>query len=392
MEYDTNPYSTPPKPSVHLKPENRGLNYLTSLLRLFIFWFGGLSIFFIFGFIIVKFRVADKTDIQTPALIGSMYLDVHNQITEDGFRVEVEKVHSSEYPTGYIIAQNISPGEIVKEGARLILLVNQGKALIETPNLTGISENLVDGLLKNIPVAGINYSLQKGTVTYIPDSTPKGEILSQNPPAGTPVIPDYPVSFLISSGREALSANFQLNQINLKGLDVHIAQKIAFLRKIPMQIETKRITNPELHGKIISYNIEEIEKTFSKNIKYKWMVTIGRYAYTDENKDYPFRVRWIDPENEDLNEGLYTIARTKHVFDKDYILSTIKKENDDVTEDSEPEAFIKVGLNPFPVFYRPGEKLIFYEGYYSGKFASNKKQIEPAKEPAAIIQLQGAKI
>ena len=53
--------------------------------QLFIFYFMGLSIFFIAGFTIINIRVSQKEMITVPALVGKLYIEEHNKIENLGF-------------------------------------------------------------------------------------------------------------------------------------------------------------------------------------------------------------------------------------------------------------------------------------------------------------------
>ncbi|MDH5719644.1 MAG: PASTA domain-containing protein [Spirochaetia bacterium] len=355
--------------------DKNGLKYFKSILRVFVVLFTGLSIFFIAGFIVIKLRVADKSELRTPDLIGKLFIDEYNALFDEGFRIEIDHAYSTEYPQGYILAQNLSPGEIVKEGDKLILLVNRSKALIEIPKITGISENLVEGLLKDIPVAERKYSLQIGVVTRILDNAPKGEILAQNPLPGTPVIPDFPISILVSEGPDAIS--YKLKFENLKGADLNVIQKLAYLKKRPLRIETKRVFNENLHGKVLSV---EDDKSGSKK---GWLARIGKFWYEDDEKNYPFRYRWLDPEEENIPEGVYTLRRA--LLEDE--LTAPKNDKNAISKDKENinlDAFLKIEKRPIPVFYNPKEKIVFYKGYVSKRKIPDK--------PAKIITLDGAEI
>ena len=374
MEFGQNSYGQPeaPKPA-QAEDEKNGLKYFKSLFRIFVVFFGGLSVFFIAGFIVIKIRVADKTELLVPDLTGKIFIDEHNSLFEEGFRIELEPAYSTEYPQGYILAQNLSPGEIAKEGDKLILLVNHSKALIQTPKITGISENLVEGLLKDIPVGGRKYSLQIGVVTRMPNKASKGEILAQSPPAGTPVIPDYPISILVSDGLEPVSK--RLNIDDLRGTDLQIIQKLAYLRKIPLVLETKRVLDEKWHGKV--YSIKEQENSGKKT----WRAAIGKFSFEDEEKGYPFQLRWVDPEEEDIPKGVYTVARAS-IYDETEIVKPNEKEM--IEENEELTALIQIENRPIPLFFHPSEKIVFYEGY----IAKKKKNTEPSK----VLFLKGAEL
>lgn len=348
--------------------DDRGskLQYLNSLTRIGLFYFAGLSIFFIVGFVIISLRVQGKENRKVPALVGHLYLDEHNTLADMGFKVELQRNYTTRYPFGYILSQSLSPGSIVKEGARLILLVNQSKNVIKVPKLVDTTMDVVPGFLTNIHIGSRSFELKLGQVTYVADAKPKGTVLAQYPPANTAVLPDTPVSLLVSDGPAAEQAAFKMP--DLKGADFSIAQKIAFLYKMPVEIKVQKTDKPGLNGKITDFSFEANNKKASEVAGTEWQVTVARFEEkpaededeSDSDKGYPYTIEWLDLSENDIESGNYTI--TAKVF-HDTSINAFAVEVDHSIEEYTPLAYIKAGKDPVPFFRQDRSKLAVYKGY-----------------------------
>ncbi len=179
--------------------------YFKHVTRILIFYFVGLSIFFVSGFTIFKVLFADTERTVVPDVVGRLFLGEHNKLRED-FKVDLKPAYLVQYPYGYILAQNLTPGKSVDKNTKLELLINFSDAIVQVPKLVGFSEDLVDGSISSLPVGGRIFSLRKGVITRVYSAQPKREVLAQFPPAGTPVIPNTPVSLLISDGLALVGA------------------------------------------------------------------------------------------------------------------------------------------------------------------------------------------
>ena len=347
---------------------NKGL--FKSWPEVILFYFVGLSIFFTVAFIIVALRISFKQEIKVPALVGKMYLDEHNALQESGFQIKFEKVHSVNYPYGYIISQSLSAHKVVKYGQKLVLLVNESRNVVETPRIVGSLESLAPKILSNVHSGKRRFKLNPGIITKIPSERPKGEIIAQFPLPRTPVKPESPVSFLVSLGAQNnkqayLNLNaadpFDLNQ--KKNQSIEIVKSLAYHLKIPLDIKP-----------IVTQNIEKnaivLESTFPKNwlnnlsegsSKKKandqpqknlvWRVKVGQYQDKQDQDEYedefPFRFIWLTPDEIGVDEGFYTISQKK---DLDYSQFSYVKLKED---------------RPVPVFKRLHEQFFFWENYHS---------------------------
>ncbi|MBV6494458.1 MAG: hypothetical protein LDLANPLL_02491 [Turneriella sp.] len=226
------------------------LLFVKHLSKIALFYFIGLSIFFISGFLVFKILFADTEKAIVPDVVGRLFLGEHNKLRDD-FKVELKAAYLLEYPYGYILAQDLSPGKTVDKNTKLELLVNLSDAVVQVPKLVGLSEALVDGSIQSLPVGGRVFSLRKGIATYVPSAQPKREVLSQFPPAGTPVLPNTPISLLISDGPQ-IPPQASLQQKIEKGTPVAIALGAAYYLKIPATIKLTKTEKADENAKLLA--------------------------------------------------------------------------------------------------------------------------------------------
>ena len=287
----------------------------SSLLRIGFFYFVGLSIFFTTAFLIVSFRISYKGEVEVPSLTGKMYLDEHNRLKEVGFNVELEKSHSVEYPYGYIFSQSLTPGDVVKSGQKLTLSVNYSKVLVETPKLISFSFSLAPKILSNVYSDGRRYKLNIGVVTRIPSKYSKGEILAQYPLYRTPVIPEYPVSLLVSLGSSGKGSKDALlpSTREINRLNIEIIKRIAYHLGIPLDISISPTTDYKKDGSVL--DSAPLKRLFHQNQGSTWKVRVAKYQWEGENKDgnreHPFRFVWLGIDDLGIQEGSYSICKLR---------------------------------------------------------------------------------
>ena len=272
------------------------------------------------------------------------------------FKIKINAEYSLDYPTGYIIAQSLSPGDVVNFGQKLQLLVNTSIAIIEMPNLIGINENSVPRLLQDIRVGKRLFNLPLATITKVTSERPAGEVLAQFPPAKTPVQPDTPVSILVSKGDT--DKDTDESPLNLNGLNIEIIKRYAYYKNIPLTIETKNVDDIKSNAVVIKSKFINTPKEWEIKDQQILSVTVGRFQDKSLDKivemNYPYHFVWLNDDNLNIDEGLYTIGNIFTERKKE-----IKKENS--------IKYIPYGLIYFkedvtiPVFLAPNETIYFWE-------------------------------
>jgi len=97
-------------------------------------------------------------------------------------------------PAGNVISENPAAGTPVAPGSAVNLVVSSGPAPVAVPNVVGQTQAAATTAIQN---AG----LVLGTVTTASsNNVPAGNVISENPAAGTPVAPGSAVNLVVSSG------------------------------------------------------------------------------------------------------------------------------------------------------------------------------------------------
>jgi len=325
--------------------------YLKHISRILLFYFVGLSIFFISGFVVFKVLFADTEKAIVPDVVGRLYLNDHNMLRDD-FKVELKPAYLVQYPYGYILAQNLTPGRKVEKHTKLELLVNLSDAVVQVPKLTGFSEDLVDGSIASLPVGGRIFSLRKGVITRVPSAQPKREVLAQFPPAGTPVLPNTPVSLLVSDG-PAQPGTPQANAAPKleKGTPVSIALGAAYHLKKPATITLRNTDKADENatllseGKISGDGIAlEVGQFVEKLAKGKSVI---------ELEDLPFTQLFVPAKKLGDTDQVLTVARREAV----------------PNEDGSPysEFWLIRNSSPLPVFRRRDDSFDIFSNYYAAE-------------------------
>lgn len=117
------------------------------------------------------------------------------KVLEDrGLRaVPVAEQNNDEVPTGYVIDQSPAPGEMVKRGREIGLVLSLGPQLITVRDVTGLHRQVAQNLLTN-------EGFRVEAVSRYDENVPKDYVINQNPSGGSPVKRGTAVYLTISQG------------------------------------------------------------------------------------------------------------------------------------------------------------------------------------------------
>ena len=364
--------------TIESKPETGGKSpWLASWIRVILFYFVGFSLFFIIGFTIISIRVSSKELVLVPDVVGKLYLDEHNSLQDAGFKIEVEKKTVYEYPYGYVIAQSEPAGKLLKRGATFILLVNYSKNIIPVPQVVGMQEKIAEGILSQIPVGSNTYTLSKGVVTRIPSEKPAGEILAQYPPVGVTVIPEFPVSLLISAGK--LKRGHKKKISSIQGLHIDIIRQMAYHLKIPVHVDSQFTDDFKKEGIVEEFDFGKkgnivSEKHLSSDgsgdvdADVSWSVKVNQYK-SEWNERFPNRYVWVKPHKKLTSGDKITMA--EEVTDKT------------TGEVSYRNYSYLIFNEEIPVFLNKKMNLVFWKGYQKRVVADIPEEAIIANEDEA---------
>lgn len=131
--------------------------------------------------------------VTVPDLEGRTQPRAEADATDAGLEPEARTAFSLTVPRGRIIGQDPRPGERVREGTELELIVSRGANRVEMPDAVGRPLREVTPPLED---AGVPIDEQR-----VPDEVvPEGVVISQDPAPGVLVTGDAAVTFEVSAG------------------------------------------------------------------------------------------------------------------------------------------------------------------------------------------------
>ncbi|GJL57657.1 MAG: hypothetical protein NPIRA03_05140 [Nitrospirales bacterium] len=127
-----------------------------------------------------------------PDVVGLTQTAAQTEITNAGLTVgTVTSTNSQTVAIGRVISQTPAPGTSVNAGSAVNFVVSQGTAV---PNVVGLAEAAAQTAITNV-------GLTVGDVTTTASPTvPPGNVISQNPEAGSNVAPGSAVALVVSLG------------------------------------------------------------------------------------------------------------------------------------------------------------------------------------------------
>ena len=134
-------------------------------------------------------------DIEIPDLTNMSFAEATTLLGEKGLKYKKVDEYS-EVTVGFVVGQNPKPGRRVRPGQVIELTVSAGPQMVSIPNVTGMSKDEAEKILRNVGLA-------VGGVTEKNDhNVPKGSVISQAPQAGKQVQRGTKIDLLVSLGRE----------------------------------------------------------------------------------------------------------------------------------------------------------------------------------------------
>lgn len=125
---------------------------------------------------------------------GENYEEIRARLSELGFNVQSqEEIHES-IPEGHIIEQNINANEEVQiNDTTIIFTISTGRPSIELLDFTGHTETSVS---QYVDTHDLNLTISN----QASDTVPEGQVISQNPEAGSEVFAGDRISIVFSTG------------------------------------------------------------------------------------------------------------------------------------------------------------------------------------------------
>jgi len=129
-----------------------------------------------------------------PDTVGRTQAEAESLITGAGLVVgTITHQYNNSVPLGIVISQNPPVGTMVASGSTVTLVVSLGPS-VQVPDVVGRTQAEVESLITGV-------GLVVGTITkQYSNVAPFGTVISQNPSAGTQVLPGTSVNLIISLG------------------------------------------------------------------------------------------------------------------------------------------------------------------------------------------------
>jgi eukaryotic-like serine/threonine-protein kinase len=130
-----------------------------------------------------------------PNVINKPQADAEAELRAAGFEPLVQMVDNENYPVGQVFNQDPSGGTRVDKGSTVRIQVSQGNATVKIPTVIGSRIADADLQLKAL-------GLKTNPVVDPLSARPAGEVVGQDPPAGSMVAIGETVTLTVSSPEE----------------------------------------------------------------------------------------------------------------------------------------------------------------------------------------------
>ncbi|MFC5998385.1 Stk1 family PASTA domain-containing Ser/Thr kinase [Quadrisphaera sp. GCM10027208] len=134
----------------------------------------------------------------TPAVVGQPVAEARSVLTEAGLQPEVTERYDDEVPEGQVAATEPGPGEQVRRGGAVTLVVSAGPEFVAVPPLAGLPLEEARTTLEDARLA-----LGDVTEEYSEDVA-KGLVVSQSVAEGERLRRGEPVAVVVSLGRQPI--------------------------------------------------------------------------------------------------------------------------------------------------------------------------------------------
>ena len=149
---------------------------------------------------------AGPAPVTVPDVVGSLQAAAQTAITAAGLTVgTVTLVSSPTVPLGEVISQAPAAGTLAAEGTAVNLTVSAGPISVTVPDVVDLTEAAATTAITSV-------GLTVGTITQASSNTvPAGNVISQNPAAGTQVASGAAVALTVSTGPAGTSGSLRVN-------------------------------------------------------------------------------------------------------------------------------------------------------------------------------------
>jgi len=174
---------------------------------------------------------------------GWVAADAAKWLKDNGLVGDEKKGHSPTVPAGDVYKQSPDAGQTATRGDTVTYWVSSGVSQVAVPDLSGMSQAAAQAALEAV-------GLKLGLVNpQSSDTVPSGEVISQDPPAGTKVDTSSSVDIAVSSGSPTPSPTptataTSVNVPNVYGMDVGTATSTLSAAGFLVSVKEKASAQP----------------------------------------------------------------------------------------------------------------------------------------------------
>jgi beta-lactam-binding protein with PASTA domain/tRNA A-37 threonylcarbamoyl transferase component Bud32 len=127
-----------------------------------------------------------------PDVKGKSEAEARKELEDAGFEVDADRLHSDRVKEGFVIGTVPPIGTHLERGETVTLQISTGPKLVDVPSVVGLDKAVADTQIRD---AGLKPHFQKQESTE-----PSGQVIDQEPAAGTAVRRSSTVTVVVSSG------------------------------------------------------------------------------------------------------------------------------------------------------------------------------------------------
>ncbi len=166
---------------------------------------GALKFFFLFciffalagasAYLTLTLVIESEETVVVPDLRGRHAITVLERLSDLGLNTRVkDSEYSEDTPLHHVVYQEPAPGNIIKKGREVRIVLSKGSRILAVPNLSGLS-------LQQAEVILANNGLKQGVITKVYSrNAEKSAVIDHTPAAGTEVKKEDKVDILVSMG------------------------------------------------------------------------------------------------------------------------------------------------------------------------------------------------
>lgn len=165
--------------------------------KLFFSFLGVIIFAILLGFFIAGTIISNRKEVEIPDVAGQSVVDALEALNPKKLNLQIaEKAFDSVIPRDYIISQYPIPGEEVKEGRIVRVVVSRGIMQTKVPNVENVSLREAQGILRR-------EGWIVGRIAFVSSEyAEEGKVISQTPQSDSDLLPDSKINLLVSSGKE----------------------------------------------------------------------------------------------------------------------------------------------------------------------------------------------